>query len=206
MRRISPWRKSRPSPSPPAMPTSAAAGLAGAVDHAAHDRHGDGLGAALPARRSTSLGHGDQVDAGAAAGGAGDQIRRRPAAARPPAGSSCAAQTSSTGSAVRRDPDGVADAHGTAGRRCPWRTSARPMRWRARLGHAQMQRIVRLLRSAAGRPRMVSGTLEDLTDTQMSSKIAAVQQLDMAQGALHQRLRRGRRRIWPAVPFPASRR
>ena len=62
-----------------------------------------------------------------------------------------------------------------------------PIRGRARLGDAQMQRIVTSARAAAGRPPWSSGTLEHFTRDADVVKVEVVQQA-----------RRGRRRSPPA--------
>ena len=74
VRTISPLRKMTPRPLPPAMPMSAIARFAGAVDDAAHDGDRDRL-AELREVVLDLVGERDEVDLDAAAGGAGDERR-----------------------------------------------------------------------------------------------------------------------------------
>ena len=74
----------------------------------------------------------------------------------------------------------------------------------ARLGDAEVERVVAPLVHHAGRPRMAMDTLEDFSETQMSSKSYLFQQSDMPKGGLHQCLRASDRRTSPAEAFPET--
>jgi hypothetical protein len=120
------------------------AGLAGSVDDAAHDRHLDRQ-VELLQRLLGLLGHGDDVDLGPAARRAGDEVE---ALALPQAqGLEQLASGPGLFDRVRRqrEADGVTDALGQEGTDAGRALDQAGGRW-ARLGHAEVQRVVEGLR------------------------------------------------------------
>ena len=163
-------------------------GLAGAVDHAAHDRHLEG-DVALGQGRLGLLGDPDHVDLGPPAGRAGDQVE---ALALPqPEGLEKLAAGPGLLHRIggQRVADGVADALGQQGAD-PGRRLDEPVRRRPRLGHAEVQRVVdRVGQQPVGvdhqrhRRRLHRDLHVGETDL--------LEQRQLAGGAGHQRLGRG---------------
>ena len=122
-------------------------GLAGAVDHAAHDRHLNGEAQLLEGLLGL-LGHGDHVDLGPPARGACDEVE----ALAFTEAERLEQLAAGTGLLDRvggeRVADGVADSLGQEGPDAR-RALDQPARRRSRLGHPEVQRVVEGLRGQA---------------------------------------------------------
>ena len=188
---------------PAAIPEVGLARLARAVDHAAHDRDLDGQ-VQLLERFLRLLGHGDDVDLGPAARGAGDEVeplalaqaeRLEQLATRPRLLDRVGGE---------READGVADALGQQ-RADARRALDQARRRRARLGDAEVQRVVEGLRSEPVRrdhERHRGGLDRDLHVVEAD----LVEEGELVLGRLDERLWRGPAVLLVQIGVQASRR